>query len=205
MTNEIKATGRTNVTVLTMTNWKKKIAAIKESGEQVANGLLEKDQRLDVQILAPRELPGASSTPLAAALLDMDWKIETRREMAELARDILTKAFVVGSLSPSLPSVLATIVEGRGLFEHSIGEFFLLYGRFEQKHNTSNKQTKFKMKKLVKGDENLLKPYTERGKCKREPLPYAVRNILAHAGTNANTLDKDDLTKSIKLLRDWVK
>ena len=62
------------------------------------------------------------------------------------------------------------------------------------------------MLELLKGNRRFLKPYTHRGKTSDEPLPYAVRNILSHAGKNPNKLDRqgDDLRTSIDLLKSWV-
>ena len=39
-----------------------------------------------------------------------------------------------------------------------------------------------------------------------DPLPYAVRNILAHVGSNPNRLDRDgnDIRMSIDLLKTWI-
>lgn len=65
-----------------------------------------------------------------AVKLDLDRKIATRLEMVEHARDIITKAFMLKSLDPALPTMLSAIVESRGLYEYGIGEFFLLYGKF---------------------------------------------------------------------------
>ena len=62
------------------------------------------------------------------------------------------------------------------------------------------------MKALVEGDKKYLKCYRERGKTCLYPLPYAVRNILAHSGNKSNTLDPEgkELQLSIELLRSWV-
>ena len=62
------------------------------------------------------------------------------------------------------------------------------------------------MMKLVEGEPRWMKPYVERGKTTMQPLPYAVRNILSHVGTNPNSLDPNgnDLRTSIELLRSWV-
>ena len=215
MNEEIGETGQLPVKLLELEEWGDKVAAVKQSGESAARELLDQGLERDVQILAPREMPAAdpeatieeNSVPLAAAILNIDWKIETRRHMAELVRDLLTQAYLIESFDASLPTVLAAAIEGRGLFEHGIGEFFLLYGRFEQKNRTSGKKTGKKMKALVNGDPRYLKRYTERGKATMQPLPYAVRNILSHVGTNPNTLNakENDLGKSIQLLRSWVR
>ena len=206
MTNQIQESGHLSVTVKPKESWGQKIAMIREVGERTAREFREEGHAFKVEILAPRELDDQVPIPLSAVKLEFDWKIATRLEMVEDARNILTRAFVLRSLDPGLPSVLAAIIEGRGLYEHGIGEFFLLYGKFEQKHGTSGKKTRQKMKKLINGARQHMKPYTERGTTTMEPLPYAVRNILAHTGTNPNSLDQNgaDLKTSIELLRTWV-
>ena len=120
---------------------------------------------------------------------------------------MITKAYMLDSLDPAFPTVLRSIIEGKGLYEYSIGEFFQLYGRFEGKYQLAKgNDTRDKMEALVNGDKRYLKSYQEHGKSFQYPLPYAVRNILAHAGRNPNTLDPagKDLRTSIELLRSWV-
>ena len=127
--------------------------------------------------------------------------------MVESAREMITNAYLIDSLDPAFPHVLGSIIEGKGLYEHSIGEFFELYGRFKEKYQLKKgSDTKDKMASLVKGDKRYLKQYKDRGKCYSVPMPYAVRNILAHAGTNPNTLDLEgkEIRTSIDLLRSWV-
>ena len=109
----------------------------------------------------------------------------------------------LGSLDPALHRILVSVIEEKGLYEDNIGEFFLLYGRFEQKYGVSKGKTGTKMKELIGGKEEFLKR-NKRGV--KDPLPYAVRNFLAHVGTNPNTLDRDgeELRTSIKLLKSWL-
>ena len=59
---------------------------------------------------------------------------------------------------------------------------------------------------LVNGDKKYMKCYKEYGESRLVPLPYAVRNILAHTRDNPNTLDMEgkDLRTSIELLQSWV-
>ena len=207
MTDQISESGRLSVTVRPKHSWDQKMAAVTEAGARVVQELQQKGHAFKVEILAPNEVDDQTPVPLAAVKLELDWKIATRLEMVEAARNIITSAFMLKSLDPGFPSVLAAIIEGRGLYEHGIGEFFLLYGKFEQKHRTSGTKTRARMMKFVKGDPQYMKPCTERGKQIMEPLPYAVRNILAHTGTNSNTLDQNgsDLRKSIELLRSWLR
>ena len=206
MPNQISESGTVSFTVKPKHAWDEKMSAVRETGARVAREIQEQGRAFDVQILAPREMCGDHAVPLSAVTLELDWKIAVRLEMVERARDIIASAYMLDSLDPALPTVLAAVIEGRGLFEHNIGEFFLLYGKFEQKHGIAGKETGARMTKLVKGDPQWLKPYIERGKTIMQPLPYAVRNILSHAGTNPNSLDQNgnDLKRSIDLLRSWV-
>ena len=196
--------GEASVKVIPKDAWDEKMSAVKASGIRLAQERQEQGHAFNIEVLAPREVLSEATVPVSAVKLELDWKIAIRREMVEHARDIITKAYMLESLAPAFPTVLAAIIRGRGLYEHSIGEFFLLYGQFEQKYGTRGKRTGAKMKALAKGISKNMKLYTERGGKTLEPLPYAVRNILSHVGTNPNTLNDDDLTKSIALLRTWV-
>lgn len=187
-------------------SWDQKMKSVKEAGNRLAKKLREQGHPFDVAILAPREVRGGDSVPLSGIMMELDWKVATKREMVESARDLITNAYTLDSLDPALPAILTAVIEGRGLYEYGIGEFFLLYGKFEQKHQTTGQQTRTKMEALVKGDTKYLKSYKEYGKERLDPLPYAVRNILAHTGTNPNVLDQEgkELRTSIDLLRSWV-
>jgi len=206
MTSQVSETGQFSLTVRPKPLWDQKVAKIAKAGERLAEELQEKGHSFKVEILAPKEMVEQTSVPLSAVTLNLDWKIAARLEMIEHAREIITKALFVDSLDSALPTILTAIMEGRGLYEHGIGEFFLLYGKFEQKHSTGGKETRAKMMELIENDMQYMKPYLTRGKTVRDPLPYAARNILAHAGTNPNTLDENgsDLKKSVELLRSWV-
>ena len=195
------------VTIHPKHEWDKRMSAVKEEGNRVAKDMREQHHRFMAKILTSMEVQSGEMVPVSGAILQLDWKIATRLEMVESARDIITKAHMLGSLGPSLPTVLAAIVEGKSLYEHSIGEFFQLYGQFEGQYQLAKgPETKAKMEKLVNGDMRYLKPYLEHGKSYLYPLPYAVRNILAHSGHNPNKLDCEgkELRTSIELLRLWV-
>ena len=187
------------------------MSAVKVNGLRMAKHMREQmreqNKRFVVEILAPKEMKGGDTIPVSAVVIHLDWKIATRLEMIESARDMITNAYILDSLDPAFPTVLGSIIEGKGLYEHSFGEFFQLYGKFEGKyHLTKGTDTKDKMEALVNGDERYLKPYKERGKSLLYPLPYAVRNILAHTRQNPNRLDREgkELRTSIELLRSWV-
>ena len=192
--------------VLTPESWQNKITSVRQRGLAKAAALKKEGRAFHVEILCVREVSSVQPVPLSAAIVELDWMLAAKLEMVESARDFITNAYVVGSLDKGLPSVLSAIIEGRGLFEHSIGEFFLLYGMFEQKHRVQGMRTRSKMLKLIGGDQRYLKPYVDRGKKRKHPLPYAVRNILAHSADNPNSLDQNgnDLRTSVDLLRRWT-
>ena len=206
MTNQISESGEVSYNVIPRHVWDDKMLTVRDNGIRLAKEIQKRGHAFGVEILAPREISDAVPIPLSVVKLGLDWKIATRLEMVEHARDILNLAYMLECLDPALPTVLAATIEGRGLYEHGIGEFFLLYGQFEQKHHTSGKKTRAKMIDLADGDPKYMKLYRERGVETKEPLPYAVRNILSHAGTNPNTLDQngDELRTSVDLLRIWV-
>ena len=199
--------GELPVTVKPNNEWNNQVTTVKEEGDRRAKQLLNQGHRYVVEILAPKEVLGGDTVPVRGVVIEPDWRIITRLEMVEAARELITKAYIIGSLDPAFPTALASIIEGKGLYEYSIGEFFQLYGKFEGKYQlTRGRDTKTKMEALINGDERYLKPYTEHGEESLLPLPYAVRNILAHTGSNPNTLDPrgSELRTAIELLRSWV-
>ena len=196
-----------SITIKPKDSWDKQISSIRKSGARKAREIRKQGHQFHVEILGPREVQVRDSFPLAAVQIKLDWKIETRIKLVEAANDMIANAYLIDSLDPAFPVVLKSLIEGRGLYEHGIGEFFLLYGQFQEKHKLSKgTKTKDKMVELLKGDTRHLKPYWAHGKWSYEPLPYAVRNILSHLGSNPNNLDRqgNDLRTSIDLLKSWV-
>ncbi len=187
--------------------WNRKLSTLKKSGMRMAKKMREQGHPFIVKILTTMVVKEGDTIPLRAVIIKLDWKMATRLEMVESATEMITKAYEIDSLDPALPHVLGSVIEGKGLYEHSIGEFFELYGRFEGKYQLKKgSDTRDKMASLVKGDKRYLKKYKEYNKWSYVPMPYAVRNILAHAGTNPNKLDEQvkEIRTSITLLKSWV-
>lgn len=187
--------------------WRERLSEIMKSGDREARRMHDAGHTVGaVEILAPRVVH-TDSVQMRAVTIPLDWRVSTRKDMLELGRDLLTKAHQIGSDDPALPAVLASIIEGSGLYAYGIGEFFELYGKFLQKYGLKmGRDIETKMRELIGEDEQYLKPYTDRGQEKRYPLPYAVRNILAHLGENPNRLENDgsDIRTSIALLQSWI-
>ena len=203
----VPESGSIEVTVIPESQWDQKLSDLRASGLRMAKDMHEKRHSYGVEILGTTEVRGGDSVPLSAVIIKLDWKMAAKMEMVESAREMITTAYKIDSLDPALPHVLGSIIEGKGLYEHSIGEFFELYGRFEEKYQLKKgTDTIEKMETLVNGDRRYLKQYMDHGKSTLIPVPYAVRNILGHSGTNPNKLDKEgvEIRTSIDLLRTWV-
>ena len=204
--DRISESATVTFTVKPEDSWNEMLATLRKEGMLAARRMVEDGHHFEVAGLAPHLVKGGDSVPTTGVALALDWKLVQKMEMVALARDFITTAYVCGALDPALPVVLKSVIEEKGLYEHGVGEFFLLYGKFEQKFGTQGKQTRLKMDDLVAGKTKYLKPTIDRGKQRMDPLPHAVRNILAHAGSNPNRLDQEgnDIRMSIDLLKTWI-
>lgn len=102
------------------------------------------------------------------------------------------------------------MIQGRGLYLDSIGEFFQLYGRFEQMLGLADDYKQERIKDEMRsrlGDDagHQSREYVRSGTTSLTPLPLYVRNVLVHQGTNpANSLRDGDVSTAIRLLKDWL-
>ena len=189
--------------------WKKKMATLKKRGAQAVQRMKSQGRTFQVRVLGPLEVPKerfeSGEYTLVSVPIDRDWKLPTKLEMVRDANNLLTNAYKIGALDNALPIALGAAIKGEGLYQYSMGEFFLLYGRFEQKYEVrKGPEVEARMNDLLQGNEQGLKDYVQGGKTKRVPLPYAVRNILAHVGHNPNKVTVEELRVAVELLRSWV-
>ena len=134
-----------------------------------------------VVILAPKETPVGAEVTANVTLIQRDWKAATKLAMVEDANNFLTKAHKIELLNPDLLAALRSTIEEEPLPMYSIGEFFILYGRFEQKYGLSKpKETRKKMEELLKERKGHLKEYD---KNKKHPLPLHCQK---HFSTHRN-------------------
>ena len=189
-------------------DWHAKKTAMREAGKLLAKQKREQRAPCILDILVPTVVDGGDTIPLAGVIIPLDWKCATRVEMAESARDLITKSYILGVLDPAFPTILKAVIEGKDLYEYNLGEFFQLYGQFTGKYQVyDGPKIRDKMETLVNGDQKSLKPLLgTTGKEHLNPLPYTVRQILVHPGNYVNTLDRDgnDLKTAIDLLRTWL-
>ncbi len=196
--------GTLQVQVLPPDLWKEQRKQFLEDDGDLS---LDNHGDFDVQILGPLIVESECSAQLTAVIIERDDERIGKHKLANSARRFITDVSLLqGCVEPALSSVFQSVISGNGLFEYGIGEFCLLYGKFEERYQVSNIEAKKKMIELLGSNGTDLKEYYERGKKMSYPLPYAVRNILFHIGRNTNTLDPEgrDLTRSIELLREWT-
>ncbi len=131
-------------------------------------------------------------------------------KLVRLCNDALYQAYKLDLPIAGVPRVLASMVQGKGLYLDSIGEFFELYGRFEQTLRLTDDYKQEQIKKEMRsrlGDEAVhhSREYVRGGTKSQTPLPLYVRNVLAHQGTNPeNSLRDGDVSTAIGLLKDWL-
>ena len=184
--------------------WKEPLDVIHEKGRLIAKEMRNQGKKFKAYILAPRRTGAGERVDLSGSALKLDEKLAVKLEMVELSRDLMTYAHIIGTPDPAFPVVLKAVINGTGLFEHGVGEFWLLYGRFEKQYDVSkNKETRKKMMEFIKDRKEHLVKYKERGLLLLVPLPYAVRNVLGH-GKNTNRIKEGDIQSSIDLLRAWI-
>lgn len=186
------------VKVLSEDSWN----ALKE--ERLRNGIehhrreYEKGRSLGLAILGPKLIPGGEQ-PVAfrAVTLSFDDRILYRQKMFSLAQDILTEDFLLNERSnPILTEILDNVISGESLYDFSVAELFELYGELvnhlpeeKKKQQLSSwidgKGFKRKVKGELMGNSFTVKyhSYSRNGYgavAKSVPLPFAVRNTLAH-------------------------
>ena len=164
--------------------------------------------------LAPREVPPGSTVHMRAIVFPKDDQEAARLELYEVGREVLSLAYKINDMNiAGFTEMLGNFIEGKDVYTDSIGEFFELYGKFEEKYNFSDKvgqdSIRKKMQELIKEDNkvDLFRTYKREGRNDDSqcPLPLYVRNILAHKGTNPlNSLGKKDVSLAIQLLKEWL-
>ncbi len=181
---------------MTENSWNKAQYAIRKESTMIAREIRREGHIKAVEILGPQMVRSASEemtdgtleeddVPLAAIEVRLDDPmLSLKMEIVKASITTTTKSNMLGSLDPALLNILRYVIKGERLYKHNIGEFFDLYGKFEERHKTRGSETKAVMIKLLEGKtENNYKKVKDRNGVfvkHAHPLPYAVRNHLAH-------------------------
>ncbi len=123
-----------------------------------------------------------------------DPKFSGKRKILCLFNEALTEARKLRLPIDGVPGVLRGILEEdpSPYLSGVVGEFWMQYSAFESKYRTSGPGTREKMRSFYSGEE--------------VPLPYDVRNWLAHIGSQLLEEQKyslSDVVSSTSLLRTW--
>ena len=131
-------------------------------------------------------------------------------KLVQLCNNALYQAYKMDLPIAGVPQVLASMVQGKGLYLNSIGEFFELYGRFEQMLGLTDDYRQEQISQAMRsrlGDDagKHSRKYVRGDTATLTPLPLYVRNVVAHQGTNpANALSDGDVSNAIRLLKEWL-
>ena len=194
----IKQSVGETVEVLSEESWK----ALKEKrlrdGIEYHRREYENGNSLGLGILVPKVVPGGEPpVTLRTVTLSFDQTLLHRQRMLCLARDILTEDFLLNERSnPILTQVLSDVVSGESLYDFSVAELFELYGEivnYLPEHDKKKQLNKWingkgfksKVSGALLGSSFTAQyhSYSKNGysaTSKPVPLPFAVRNTLAH-------------------------
>ena len=106
-------------------------------------------------------------------------------KLVRLSNELLHQAFKIGLPIAGVANVLGSLIEKRGLYFDSVGEFFQLFGRFEQMLGLPDdyKQLEIECEMQARlGNEvvQYSREYVRAGIKSFKPLPLYVRNVLTH-------------------------
>lgn len=115
---------------------------------------------------------------------DDDPQLDDKLVMVQMAKDVLTQALAIDGYDPALSFAIRAAIHGEPPVFHWLGEFFQSYGMFQEKWKVyGTNESRQKLEELLGqhgyADDAWYDGYRGRGP-ERVPLPFAVRNMLAH-------------------------
>ena len=160
----------------------------------------ESGSSLGLGMLGPTLVPGGEPPVIFRTVaLSFDKTLLYRQKMLSLAKEIVLEDFLLNEQSnPILTEILADMIAGEPLYDFSVAELFELYGELvnhipeDKKKRQLNmwinsKGFKFKVERKLLGSSLTARyhSYSRNGYNNVAtcfPLPFAVRNTLAHQG-----------------------
>lgn len=144
----------------------------------------------------------------AVTISEDDPRLNDKLVMVEMAKDILTQALAIDGYDPALSFAIRAAIQGEPPIFHWLGEFFQKYGAFQVKHNVyGTNETRSRLAEFIAhgeyADDAWYDGYPERGTKGRVPLPFAVRNLLAHPQINAE-VTYAQIRRATEILADSV-
>lgn len=161
------------------------------------------------RILGIHEMRADQTFQFAAVRVsEADPKLDDKLVMIQMAKDLLTQALRIDGYDPALSISIRAAVQGEPPVFHWLGEFFQSYGMFQQTYNVyGTQETREKLEGLLGAHEFAndawYDGYRGRGP-DRVPLPFAVRNTLAHPDVE-NEITYSQVTRATEILGELVR
>ena len=198
--------GDASFRLLTMESWERERRNFLQDD---SNYDLPEKGDFDVEILCPLVTKEEYSIPLNAVTIEKDERRLGKHKLVKTSRKLITDAyFLSGYADQALTSRLGVHHPRKRLIRTQYRRILLTLRQIRTKAQLKRRSdTRAKMTDLLGQASGDFKDYkVQGGKIEQHPLPYAVRNILFHIGSNPNKLDPQgrELARSIELLRQWT-
>lgn len=135
-----------------------------------------------------------------------DPSLRDKLVMCRMAKDLLTQALTIDGYDPAIAYAVQSAVQGWPHAFHTIGALFENYGAFQQKFAVfKTKETKDLLADKLRGrpDNEWYEGYVDGRKSgqkpERVPLPFAVRNVLAHRD-HSNRVKHAEVQRATQIL-----
>ena len=138
-----------------------------------------------------------------------DPRLDDKLVMVQMAKDIMTQALAIDGYDPALSLAIRAAIQSEPPVFHWLGELFQNYGMFQEKHKVyGTEETRKKLECLLRqgecADDAWYDDYRGRGTQRRVPLPFAVRNMLAHPDIEGE-ITYAQIKLAIEILADLVR
>lgn len=166
----------------------------------------KKDPHFLVKCIGPLSVKSGQEVTLAGAIIPRDGQQGGKIKFIDLAVPALNQLYKIGGPTRAFTEIITAIAEGQNLDDYHVGRFFILYERFKHKHGLkTGKEVIDKMNLLLqKENGDSLFKITHGQRREKQPLPFYIRNLLAHLGERKEGCSKEELFKSIELLEKWL-
>lgn len=139
-----------------------------------------------------------------------DPQLNDKLVMVQMAKDVLTQALRIGGYDPALSLAIRAAIQGEPPVFHWLGEFFQNWGTFQAKCGVfKTKETRDKLTELLvsHADDAWYNNYLDGRKTspvpEKVPLPFAVRNVLAHPD-HRNSVTYAQIRRATEILVELV-
>lgn len=135
------------------------------------------------------KITGTAGRYLEVAFVSLNKKdphASGKTKLIKLFNEALSQADRLNLPLAGAAASLRDLVEGRGFVDSKVGRFVLAYGRFEGRFGTLGPGTCQAMRRCAAAGD-YLEYVSKNNEVFRHPAPYAIRNWLAHLGSDRNS------------------